>query len=218
MERSLVGNTPELRTKRESNLDSLKHYSRLKFELATTIRSVSQLARRRNDDAYGVACQKLLARPAERFNLAVVGQFNRGKTSLMNALLGSDRLPTGVLPLTSVVTAVCYGDRERALIQLKDSSLRPEIPIEDLPRFVTENGNPGNTKQVVAKPEGDVARLLVIEQARVMETLAEDMQRYALNRDALRGQLATEEEWHAYKRGLSRLVGSRNLSKPWKAD
>ncbi|HEV8721419.1 MAG TPA: dynamin family protein [Candidatus Binatia bacterium] len=37
----------------------------------------------------------------------MVGQFNRGKTSLMNALLGSDRLPTGVLPLTCVVTALC---------------------------------------------------------------------------------------------------------------
>jgi GTP-binding protein EngB required for normal cell division len=147
MERSLEVNRRGLQT--ESNLGSLKHYSRLKLELASTIRSIMQLARRRNDDAHGVECQKLLARLAEdRFNLAVVGQFNRGKTSLMNALLGLDRLPTGVLPLTSVVTTVCYGDRERALIRLKDSSLSQEIPLEDLPRFVTEKDNPGNAKQV----------------------------------------------------------------------
>ena len=150
MERSLKKPTPEVQTTRESNLGSLKHYSRLKLELASTIRSVMQVARRRNDDAHGVDCQKLLARLAEdRFNLAVVGQFNRGKTSLMNALLGSDRLPTGVLPITSVVTTVCYGDRERALIQRKDSFLHEEIRIEDLPRFVTERGNPGNTQRVV---------------------------------------------------------------------
>jgi GTP-binding protein EngB required for normal cell division len=127
----------------------LKQYSQLKLDLASAIRSVRQLARRRNDGTRGLECQKLLARLAEdRFNLAVVGQFNRGKTSLMNALLGSDRLPTGVLPLTSVVTTVSYGDREQALIQFKGSSLRHEISLEDLPQFVTEKGNPGNTKQV----------------------------------------------------------------------
>lgn len=142
--------TAPSQTMRQSNLGSLKYYSGLKLELASTIRSVRQLARGRNDDAHEVECQKLLARLAEdRFNLAVVGQFNRGKTSLMNALLGSDRLPTGVLPLTSVVTAVCYGDREQALIQVKDSYLRQTIRIEDLALFVAEKGNPGNTKHVV---------------------------------------------------------------------
>jgi len=40
-------NTAELQTTRENNLDSLKHYSRLKLELASTIRSVMQLAHRR---------------------------------------------------------------------------------------------------------------------------------------------------------------------------
>ena len=38
------------------------------------------------------------------FNVAVLGEFKRGKSSLVNALLGVPVLPTGVLPLTSVVT------------------------------------------------------------------------------------------------------------------
>ena len=64
-----------------------------------------------------------------------------------------------------------------------------------------------------AEPEGEVARLLLLEESRVLEMLAEDIQRYALKHDAVRRQLATEGEWRAHKRGLSRLVGSRNLSK-----
>jgi septin family protein len=36
------------------------------------------------------------------FNLVVVGQFKRGKTSLINALLGEEILPVAVVPLTSI--------------------------------------------------------------------------------------------------------------------
>ena len=132
-------NMPVPEITRESDLGSLKQYFRLNIELASILRSVKQLAHDRNNNSQEIDCQKLLARLAEdRFNLAVVGQFSRGKTSLMNALLGSDRLPTGVLPLTSVVTAVCYGDREQALIQFRGSYLRQMISLEELPLFVTE--------------------------------------------------------------------------------
>ena len=49
----------------------------------------------------------------DRFNLVVLGEFKRGKSTLINALLGRDVLPTGVVPLTSVVTAIGAGDRDR---------------------------------------------------------------------------------------------------------
>ncbi|HVW70360.1 MAG TPA: dynamin family protein, partial [Steroidobacteraceae bacterium] len=51
--------------------------------------------------------QQLVART---FNLVVVGQFKRGKSTVINALLGEPLLPTGVVPLTSIVTIVHHGD------------------------------------------------------------------------------------------------------------
>lgn len=42
----------------------------------------------------------------ERGNLVVLGEFKRGKSTLVNALLDTDIVPTGVLPLTAVVTVV----------------------------------------------------------------------------------------------------------------
>jgi hypothetical protein len=39
-----------------------------------------------------------------------------GKTSLMNAILGIDRLPTGITPLTSVITSVAYGSEEKVVL------------------------------------------------------------------------------------------------------
>jgi GTP-binding protein EngB required for normal cell division len=94
--------------------------------------------------------QQLLARLAEdRFNLAVVGPFSRGKSTLMNAMLGFDALPTGILPHTSVVTTVTYGAKEHAVIRCEGWSFPQEIALHELPGYVTEQGNPGNRRKVV---------------------------------------------------------------------
>ena len=127
----------------------LQDYTRLKLELADIIRSAKQAAEEHKDEIKATDCRKLLARLAEdRFNLAVVGQFSRGKSSLMNAILGVERLPTSVLPLTSVITTVSYGDRERVLIHWKWTSYPSAVPIGDLTKYVTQESNPGNEKRV----------------------------------------------------------------------
>lgn len=79
----------------------------------------------------------------DRFNLAVLGEFKRGKSTLVNALLERGVLPTGVLPLTSVVTVLAAGERERLLVSLTDGS-EFEAPLEELEAYVTETGNPEN--------------------------------------------------------------------------
>jgi len=43
-----------------------------------------------------------------RFHLVILGAFKRGKSTLINALLGEAVLPTAVVPLTSVVTILGY--------------------------------------------------------------------------------------------------------------
>jgi len=83
----------------------------------------------------------------DRFQLAVVGQFKRGKTSVLNALLRGEVLPSGALPLTSVLTMVKHGDRQIAEV-LFQSGRRLAIPISSLLEYVTEAGNPHNTKCV----------------------------------------------------------------------
>ena len=55
----------------------------------------------------------------------------------MNAVLGMDRLPTGLVPLTSVITNVRYGTSERVLLDYYGSGLRGEAKLEDLPQLVT---------------------------------------------------------------------------------
>jgi hypothetical protein len=119
----------------------LRGFDRHKLEIAGVIRSLRQVAEKHKDVEKSGECRKLLARLAEdRFNLVVVGQFSHGKTSLMNVILGIDRLPTGILPLTSVITAVSYGDRERALVHWDWWSYTTEIALSELSGCVTHEG------------------------------------------------------------------------------
>jgi ribosome biogenesis GTPase A len=79
----------------------------------------------------------------DRFNLVVLGEFKRGKSTLINALLEREVLPIGVVPLTSVVTAIGAGERDRLVIRYTDGR-EEDRPLADLADYVTEARNPEN--------------------------------------------------------------------------
>jgi GTP-binding protein EngB required for normal cell division len=91
---------------------------------------------------------------AQRFQLAVVGQFKRGKSSLLNALLGADVLPTGILPLTSIPTFLAGGDTFGLQVAFEGRPPEAWSPADaaelagKLGEFVSEAANPRNVKQV----------------------------------------------------------------------
>ncbi|MDE2482059.1 MAG: dynamin family protein [bacterium] len=116
----------------------------MKFALAEIVRSAA-LKHRGEGDSGDTAVGDIFARLAEdRFNLVVAGRFNRGKTSLMNALLSTTRLPVDILPLTSVITTVSYGSEEIATIEYQERSIPERVSLDRLDEYVTERGNPGN--------------------------------------------------------------------------
>ncbi|HEY1550951.1 MAG TPA: dynamin family protein [Kofleriaceae bacterium] len=86
---------------------------------------------------------------AGRFYVAVLGQFKRGKSTLINALANRALLPTGVAPVTSVVTIVRHGEAPAARMRRRDGAWEA-IPIEDVRVYVSEDGNPQNERGVVA--------------------------------------------------------------------
>ncbi|MGB9595104.1 MAG: dynamin family protein, partial [Candidatus Poribacteria bacterium] len=81
------------------------------------------------------------------FNLVVMGQFKRGKTTFINALLGQDLLPTAIIPLTSVITIIKYGEHLKIRIFF-DNNATKDIQLDELPLYVTEKHNPKNKKGV----------------------------------------------------------------------
>jgi GTP-binding protein EngB required for normal cell division len=82
----------------------------------------------------------------EPIDLAVLGQFKSGKSSLLNAVLGETVFPVGVLPLTAVITRASAGP-ERIVRVTYQSGTVEQIPPASLADFVTEAGNPGNRRR-----------------------------------------------------------------------
>ena len=81
--------------------------------------------------------------------ISVIGQFKRGKSSLINALLGDELLPVGIIPLTTVITEIRKGDSFRAAVCFSDGD-ELETSRENLSNYISEQKNPGNQKNVAA--------------------------------------------------------------------
>jgi len=127
----------------------LRTYTRAKQAIANVVRRLDAHFRHSGDELRATACRELMVKLAEdRFTLAVLGQFNRGKSSLMNAIMGRHILPTGVLPLTSAITVLRFGSHEQLVIERRGWSFPETAPFSALPSYVTQQGNPGNEKQV----------------------------------------------------------------------
>jgi GTP-binding protein EngB required for normal cell division len=129
--------------------ESLRHYTDAKLAIAGQLRTLLDLLKHRGDEAQIQRCEELLAKLAEdRFTIALLGQFKRGKSSLLNAIIGRDLLPTGILPLTSAITVLRFGSRERLVIYRKGLQSPVCDSIDTLGEYVTERHNPGNNKGV----------------------------------------------------------------------
>jgi GTPase SAR1 family protein len=86
-----------------------------------------------------------------RCHLAVLGQFKRGKSTLVNALLGEPLLPAAVVPLTSIPTFLYGGEQLAARVLFENGQSEQQFTGESaakltefLARYVTESANPRN--------------------------------------------------------------------------
>ncbi|HEX9124461.1 MAG TPA: dynamin family protein [Actinomycetota bacterium] len=123
-------------------------FSEERDALFRTLSALAELAderERRNVLERAQALRDDLAR--NRFNVVLLGEFKRGKTTFVNALLGAPLLPAAVVPLTSVITLVRWGPQVHARIVFRDGR-ELEVGADDLPTYVTERENPGNRRGV----------------------------------------------------------------------
>ena len=115
---------------------------------ATRLLRLAVLAEELGAQPVAEEARELAARVSEgRFYVACVGQFKRGKSTLINALIGQPVLPTGFIPVTAVPTVIRFGERLSARIRTREGSWS-EIPVSDLKNYVTEELNPENQKGV----------------------------------------------------------------------
>ena len=101
-------------------------------------------------EADHAALEALRGRLAERrLRVLVAGEAKRGKSTLINALLGRALLPMGVTPLTALATTVRHGREEGTTAVFRDGRAEG-FPLSALDALVTERGNPGNRRHLAS--------------------------------------------------------------------
>jgi GTP-binding protein EngB required for normal cell division len=117
---------------------------------ADNLLRIANLAEEFNNDQIRDDARSAAERVAEgRFYVACVGQFKRGKSTLLNALIGESVLPSGVIPVTAVPTILRFGERRQARVRLR-SGKWTDIGVGDIEEYVSEAHNPENRKKVTA--------------------------------------------------------------------
>ena len=114
---------------------------------ATQLFQLSQLAEELGANPIAHEARELASRISEGRFYVAVGQFKRGKSTLINALIGQPVLPVGFIPVTAVPTVIRFGEQARARVRDRNGSWK-EINVSELEQYVSEQFNPENKKEV----------------------------------------------------------------------
>ena len=105
-------------------LNDYNDYKKTVLTLIDDLKQISEINKNlyleKNDKTVKQAIQRL---ENDTFNIAIVGEFNRGKSSVINALLGKKNvLPVSIMPCTASINKVMYGVKPNARIVYKDGT------------------------------------------------------------------------------------------------
>ena len=114
-------------------------YKKIEFALHESLVQIDNAYRLLGYDASQMdkiqECMDLVK--TKRYSIAVMGEFKRGKSSLINALLGSKILPADATPTTATINRITFATTPKAVVTYKDGA-EEEIGIDDLSGYVTK--------------------------------------------------------------------------------
>lgn len=108
-------------------------YGDLKTQVLSSLRDVARLAEESGARTLARALRedRIARLEDERFHLVVLGEFNHGKTTFVNALLGAAVLPMGVTPTTAVIHRIQHGEQGTAKAFGEDGLVK-SVPMDAL--------------------------------------------------------------------------------------
>jgi len=119
----------------------LEGFRERKLDVTVALQELSEVANGLGAKSLKERVDRELVRKLEedRFHLVVVGEFNHGKSTFVNALLGESVLPVGVTPTTAAIHHLKYAETPEATV-VYQSGRRDTIPFGDTKRFAVGGG------------------------------------------------------------------------------
>src|SRR3954470_24558337 len=138
---------------------TLEHHKAAKREIIRRFQQLAEVA-----EAVGmvtlandIRTTRIPKLESERFHLVVLGEFNHGKSTFVNSLLGSDILPTGITPTTASINHVVWAQTPTARVVLTTGESKYLDP-HQLKEWVTVAG--GHASEVAYVELGYPSELL----------------------------------------------------------
>ena len=120
------------------SVSSLLDYRETIFKLSGWIRQLKDTADSLALSTVALSTQEMLQRvETSAFSIAVVGEFKRGKSTLINALLGQDVLPADIAPTTATLNRIKYGIRPQVKVHFKNGQVK-DIEPSELAQYATK--------------------------------------------------------------------------------
>lgn len=130
--------TTTVATNQTLRLDNLIDYNKVESTLVADLNKLQAFSQRLSLAKSVESIDEVLKRVEERtFSIAIVGEFKRGKSTFINALLGKDILPSDILPCSATLNRVTYGVTPSVKIVFKDGH-EEQVPIDKLNDYVTK--------------------------------------------------------------------------------
>jgi GTPase Era involved in 16S rRNA processing len=121
-----------------TSFSSFTNYKQTVMDITGDLGKLREFSKKMKLEGNTEAIDDVLKRLSEDiFSVAIVGEFKRGKSTLINALLGKDVLPTDVLPCSATLNKISYSVTPFAKIDYRDGRSE-EIEIDQLNNYVTK--------------------------------------------------------------------------------
>ena len=118
------------------------------MDIENKIQSLKQLAEHSNQKTLVNELETLFLKHREqRFYVAILGLFKRGKSTIINALLNQHVLPSDVIPVTSIITLIEHSDTTSAEIYYSNGDML-SADISTIEDYISEDKNPENEKEI----------------------------------------------------------------------
>lgn len=71
------------------------------------------------------------------FSVGIMGEFRKGKSTIINALLGQEIVPSDIVPTSATLNYVRWDTDKHAEIRFKNGNIK-EVPVDELSKYVTK--------------------------------------------------------------------------------
>ena len=128
----------EVEANQSASLSSFTDYKQIEINLINDLRQLRAFSEKLGLNKSLESIDDVLKRiETKTFWVAVVGEFKRGKSTFINALLGEEILPADIEPCSATLNRVTYGPSPFVEIEFKDER-RERIAVEHLSDYVTQ--------------------------------------------------------------------------------